>query len=426
MSASFFSGMNVVGCYQFRVTRNSDLFVDEEEIKNLHTALQESCCTGTSATRCAWRSRTTARSAWWNSCCSSSGCASSTCTASNGPVESLPPARGVRPGGRPALKYPPFTPGLPAALDSADLFEVLKKQELLLHHPFPILPAGDRLHPHYGQRSSVIAIKQTVYRTGTDSELMEILVEAARKGKEVTVVVELMARFDEEVNMNWAARLEEVGAHVVYGVVGHKTHAKMALIVRREDSDHGKVLRRYGPPRHRQLPSGHRAPVHGFRSLSAHEELCADVAEVFQQLTGLGRRRAAQARVAAPFTLHRRLIAAIRNEAKNAAEGKPARIIAKMNALLEPQIIEELYNRLGRRREDRPRRARRLRAAAGHRGRLRQHPRALGGRPLPRALAHLLFRETAAPRTCISRALTGWRAISSAASSCASRCSTRL
>ena len=116
----------------------------------------------------------------------------------------------------------------------------------------------------------MIAIKQTVYRTGTDSELMEILVDAARKGKEVTVVVELMARFDEEANLNWAARLEEVGAHVVYGVVGHKTHAKMALVVRREEHDGKKVLRRYVAPRHRQLPPAHRAPVHRLRP--AHRE----------------------------------------------------------------------------------------------------------------------------------------------------------
>jgi polyphosphate kinase len=193
----------------------------------------------------------------------------------------------------------------------------------------------------------VIAIKQTVYRTGTDSELMEILIDAARKGKEVTVVVELMARFDEEVNMGWAARLEEVGAHVVYGVVGHKTHAKMSLIVRREDTDHGKALKRYA-----HLGTGNYHPATAraytdFGLFTANDELCADVAEVFQQLTGLGRAGRLKHVWQSPFTLHRKLIAAIRNEAKNAAEGKPARIIAKMNALLEPQIIEELYTASG-------------------------------------------------------------------------------
>src|SRR5947207_4745701 len=171
---------------------------------------------------------------------------------------------------------------------------------------------------------------------------MEILVEAARKGKEVTVVVQLMARFDEEVNMNWAARLEEVGAHVVYGVVGHKTHAKMSLIVRREDTDHGKVLRRYA-----HLSTGNYHPATArlytdFGLFTANEELCTDTAEVFQQLTGLGRAGRMKHVWQSPFTLHRRIVSAIRNEAKLAAEGKPARIIAKMNALLEEQIVEEL------------------------------------------------------------------------------------
>src|SRR5205807_3747655 len=234
-------------------------------------------------------------------------------------------------------------PGLAPTADIDDLFGELKKQDMLLHHPFQsFLPVIDFIRATAND-PSVIAIKQTVYRTGTDSELMEILLEAARKGKEVTVVVELMARFDEEVNMSWAARLEEVGAHVVYGVVGHKTHAKMSLIVRREDTDHGKVLRRYA-----HLGTGNYHPATArqytdFGLFSAHEELCADVAEVFQQLTGLGRAVRLKHVWQSPFTLHRRIVAAIRNEAKLAAEGKPARIIAKMNALLEPQVIEELY-----------------------------------------------------------------------------------
>jgi polyphosphate kinase len=189
----------------------------------------------------------------------------------------------------------------------------------------------------------VIAIKQTVYRTGTDSELMEILVDAARRGKEVTVVVELMARFDEEANLNWAARLEEVGAHVVYGVVGHKTHAKMALIVRREDTEAGKVLRRYV-----HLATGNYHPrtarlYTDFGLLTSNEELCADVAEVFKQLTGLGRAGKMKHIWQSPFTLHKRVLAAIQSEARLAREGQPARIIAKMNALLDPQVIDELY-----------------------------------------------------------------------------------
>jgi len=244
---------------------------------------------------------------------------------------------------RPQLKFAPFQPGLPPALDTGELFEVLKKQDVLLHHPFQsFLPVVDFIRTSV-EDPSVIAIKQTVYRTGTDSELMEILVDAARRGKEVTVVVELMARFDEEANLNWAARLEEVGAHVVYGVVGHKTHAKMALIVRREDTEAGTVLRRYV-----HLATGNYHPrtarlYTDFGLLTSNEELCADVAEVFKQLTGLGRAGKMKHIWQSPFTLHKRVLAAIRNEARLAREGQPARIIAKMNALLDPQVIDELY-----------------------------------------------------------------------------------
>jgi polyphosphate kinase len=182
-----------------------------------------------------------------------------------------------------------------------------------------------------------------VYRTGTDSELMEILVEAARRGKEVTVVVELLARFDEEANIGWASRLEEAGAHVIYGVVGYKTHAKMALVVRREDTAQGPALRRYA-----HLATGNYHPrtarqYTDFGLLTANEEICTDVHEVFKQLTGLGRASRLKHLWLSPFTLHKRVVAAVRNEARIAKEGKPARIIAKMNALLEPELIAELY-----------------------------------------------------------------------------------
>src|SRR2546421_10751664 len=342
-----FSGMNVIGCYQFRVTRNSDLFVDEEEVKNLHTALQGELLHRHFGDAVRLEVADNCSLGMVEFLLQQFGLREPDLYRVDGPVN-LYRLREVHDQvDRPTLKYPPFNPGLPPALDAADLFEVLKKQDVLLHHPYQsFLPVIDFIRTTAND-PNVIAIKQTVYRTGTDSELMEILVEAARKGKEVTVVVELMARFDEEVNMNWAARLEEVGAHVVYGVVGHKTHAKMSLIVRREEGEHGKALRRYA---HLGTGNYHPAtarPYTDFGLFTANEELCADVAEVFQQLTGLGRAGRLKHVWQSPFTLHRRLIGAIRNEAKLAAEGKPARIIAKMNALLEPQIIEELYTASG-------------------------------------------------------------------------------
>src|SRR4051812_10116272 len=337
-----FSGMNVRGCYQFRVTRTPALFVEEEEIKTLHTALGGELLHRHFGDAVRLEVADNASTGMVEFLLQQFGLRDSDLYRVEGPVNLYRLREVPDQVDRPALKFAPFKPGLPPAIDTPDLFEVLKKQDVLLHHPFQSFLLVIDFIRTTAADPNVIAIKQTVYRTGTDSELMEILIDAARKGKEVTVVVELMARFDEEANMNWAARLEEVGAHVVYGVVGHKTHAKMSLIVRREDAEHGKVLRRYA-----HLGTGNYHPATArlytdFGLFTANEELCADVAEVFQQLTGLGRAGRMKHVWQSPFTLHRRIVAAIKNEAKNAAEGKPARIIAKMNALLEEQIVEEL------------------------------------------------------------------------------------
>ncbi len=339
-----FSGMKVRGCYQFRVTRNSDLFVDEEEIKNLRIAVQGELLHRHfgDAVRLEVADNCSARMVEF--LLQQFALDEADLYRVEGPVNLYRLREVPDQVERPELKYPVFQPGLPSALaKGADIYEVLAKQDVLLHHPYQsFLPVINFIRTA-ATDAQVIAIKQTVYRTGTDSELMEILIDAARRGKEVTVVVELMARFDEEANLNWAARLEEVGAHVVYGVVGHKTHAKMALVVRREESPAGTVLRRYA-----HLATGNYHPSTArlytdFGLLTASEELCADVNEVFKQLTGLGRVGRMQHVWQSPFTLHKRIVQAIRDEARHAREGKPARIIAKMNALLESQIIEELY-----------------------------------------------------------------------------------
>jgi polyphosphate kinase len=339
-----FSGMTVQGCYQFRVTRNSDLFVDEEEIKNLRIALQGELLHRHFGDAVRLEVADNCSPAMVEFLLQQFGLGEADMYRVEGPVNLYRLREVPDQVDRPALKYAPFQPRLPAPLDKREnLFEVVSRQDVLLHHPFEsFMPVIDFIRTT-ATDPQVIAIKQTVYRTGTDSELMELLIDAARRGKEVTVVVELMARFDEEANLNWAARLEEVGAHVVYGVVGHKTHAKMALVVRREDSASGKVLKRYV-----HLATGNYNPrtarlYTDFGLMTANEELCSDVNEVFKQLTGLGRASKMHHVWQSPFTLHKRIIAAIRKEAQNAAEGKPARIIAKMNALLEPAIIEELY-----------------------------------------------------------------------------------
>ncbi|HEY5635328.1 MAG TPA: polyphosphate kinase 1 [Burkholderiales bacterium] len=340
-----FAGMKVLGCYQFRVTRNSDLFVEEEEIKNLRTALQGELLHRHFGDAVRLEVADNCSPAMVDFLLQQFSLAPEDLHRVDGPVNLYRLREVPDQVDRPDLKYAPFQPGFPAALAKRDdLFGAIARQDILLHHPYQSFALVLDFIRTTAIDPQVVAIKQTVYRTGTDSELMEILIDAARRGKEVTVVVELMARFDEEANLNWAARLEEVGAHVVYGVVGHKTHAKMALVVRREDGpDGGKILRRYV-----HLATGNYHPrtarlYTDFGLLSANEALCADVHEVFKQLTGLGRASRMNHVWQSPFTLHKRVIEAIRDEAAIAAEGRPARIIAKMNALLEPGVIEALY-----------------------------------------------------------------------------------
>jgi polyphosphate kinase len=339
-----FAGMEVKGCHQFRVTRNSDLFVDEEEIKNLRIAVQSELLHR--------HFGDAVRLELADSCSPATGefllqqfaLEEADVYRVAGPVNLYRLREVPDQVDRPDLKYPPSQPGVPEPLmRSHDIYAALKAGDVLLHHPYQSFDPVIEFIRTAVSDPRVIAIKQTVYRTGTDSELMEILIQAARLGKEVTVVVELMARFDEEANINWASRLEEVGAHVIYGVVGHKTHAKMALVVRREDAPQGPALRRYA-----HLATGNYHPrtarqYTDFGLLTANEEICADVNEVFKQLTGLGRASRLRHLWVSPFTLHRRVVSAVRNEARLAKEGRPARIIAKMNALLEPELIEELY-----------------------------------------------------------------------------------
>lgn len=219
------------------------------------------------------------------------------------------------------------------------MFRAIRDGDILLHHPYQsFAPVVDFIR-QAAEDPDVMAIKQTVYRAGNDSALLDALIGAARRGKEVSVVVELLARFDEEANMNWAAQLEEAGAHVVYGVVGYKAHAKMALVVRRE----GGKLRRYV---HLSTGNYHSQTARNFTDIglfTCKEAIAADVANVFSQLTGLGHPGTLAHLWQSPFTMHAALIEAIRREARHARAGRKGLIIAKMNALLEPKIIEALY-----------------------------------------------------------------------------------
>ena len=339
-----FAGMEVLGCYQFRVTRNSDLFVDEEEVKNLRAKIQGELPQRHfgDGVRLEVADNCSVRMADFLLEQFNLGPLDLYRVA--GPVNLVRLMQIPDQVDRKDLKFTPFVPGLPKSLHKGrSLFDDIRHGDILLHHPYQSFSPVIALIDQATVDPQVVAIKMTVYRTGTDSVLMQSLLRAAQNGKEVTVVVELMARFDEETNIGWAAKLEEVGAHVVYGVVGYKTHAKMLMIVRREEARSGSILRRYI-----HLGTGNYHPktarlYSDFGLLTCNEEIGVDVNEVFKQLTGLGHAQTLRHLWQAPFTLHHNLIAAIGAEAVAAQEGKRSRIIAKMNSLLEPETITALY-----------------------------------------------------------------------------------
>ena len=356
-----FAGMEVLGCYQFRATRNSDLFVDEEEVKNLRLALQGELPQRHLGDAVRLEVADNCSAEMLQFLTEQFELGEADVYRVHGPVNLVRLMSVPDQVARPDLKYPAFAPGLPKALvkiakatKSRDFFEVLKKHDILLHHPFESFTPVIEFIQQAARDPQVVAIKQTVYRIGADSIIMETLIDAAKQGKEVTVVVELMARFEEVANLNWAARLEEVGAHVVYGVVGHKTHAKMALVVRRENEHEGErdvaegTKARVRLRRYVHLGTGNYHPLTArlytdFGLMTAHEGICADVNAIFVQLTGLGKATKLANVWQAPFTLHTGVLAAIEGETKIAKSGKRARIIAKMNALLDPEVIEALY-----------------------------------------------------------------------------------
>lgn len=336
-----FPGMEVLGCYQFRVTRNSNLFVDEEEVDNLLRALEGELPARRYGDAVRLEVAHNCPRSLINYLMRRFELQASALYAVNGPVNLNRLLAVPDLVDRPDLKYPSFTPGIPSRLtQQPNTFECLKEGEVLLHHPFDsFAPVVDLLRQAAADRD-VLAIKQTLYRTGPDSVVVDALVNAARAGKEVTVVVELRARFDEAENIELANRLQEAGAHVVYGVVGYKTHAKMLLIVRREKSG----LRHYV-----HLGTGNYHPKTSrlytdYGYLSADPVLGEDVHKMFLQLTSLGKPTELRVIRDAPFHLHRCILESIQREIECARSGHGGRIIAKMNSLVEPEVIRALYS----------------------------------------------------------------------------------
>jgi len=335
-----FPGMKVRGCYQFRVTRNSELFVDEEEIEDLARALEGELLGRGFAEAVRLEVATNCPDNIVRFLSAKFGLHEDSVYRCDGPVNLNRMSAICDLTDRPDLKFPPFQPRTDKPLQpGGNLFAAIRRKDWLLHQPYDSFqPVVDLLRQAVSD-PSVLAIKQTLYRTGVDSAIVRLLIEAARAGKDVTVIVELRARFDEEANITLATRLQEAGVQVVYGVVGHKTHAKMMLIVRRE---RGR-LHRYV---HLGTGNYHQGTAKAYTDwslLSADPEMAQDVHRIFQQLSGLGRAQALNQLIQSPFDLHRFLLDRIARETAHAEAGRPARVCAKMNSLTEPELIRALY-----------------------------------------------------------------------------------
>jgi len=335
-----FTGMNVTGCYQFRVTRNSDFFVDDDAIDDLLLAVQgelamrnygdevrleiDANCPEDKVSFLLERFRLSRDRLFLV----------------NGPVNlnRLQEVNDLL--DRPELKFQPFKPSIPPQLaKDKDIFAAIRKNDILLHHPFESFSPVVEFLRQAADDPDVLVIKQTLYRTGAESPIVAALIKAARAGKVVTVVIELRARFDEKANIDLASKLQEAAVHVVYGVVGYKTHAKMCLVLRRE----GKDLRNYV-----HLGTGNYHPrtaqiYTDYGLFSCDKELGEDVRRVFAQLTSLGKVTKLNKLLQSPFTLHKGLLEKIERESNHAKNGKAAKIIIQVNAIVEEQLIQALY-----------------------------------------------------------------------------------
>ena len=342
-----FPGMKITGCYQFRVTRNSDLFVSDDDISDLKESLKGELSTRHLGDAVRLEISSDIPDHLLKYLRKSCDLNAEDCYRVDGPVNLMRLIEVANIVNRADLKFPAHTPKL--ALIKGTIFDELKARDILLHHPYESFEPVLNLLKTASKDPNVLAIKQTIYRTGNVSPVMDALIEAAKNGKEVTVIVELLARFDEETNISWAAKLEEVGAHVVYGVVKHKCHAKMIMIVRKELLPaKGKRKPEHILKRYVHLGTGNYHPrtaklYTDFGLMTSNISICDDVHKIFMQLTGTSRLIKLKSLWHSPFTMFDQIVKHIQNEAKAAKLGKPARIVAKVNALLEPAVINELY-----------------------------------------------------------------------------------
>lgn len=335
-----FQGMKLKGCYQFRLTRNADLTLDTEDVEDLARSLR-----GELLSR---HYGDAVRLEVTNNCpkhlsrylLKQFSLHESELYSVNGPVNltRLISITGLESLSN--LQHIPFTPTVPKILQSSEeIFSVLANQDILLLHPFQSFsPVVDFLQ-QAAKDPEVLAVRQTLYRTGANSDIVNSLVEAARNCKEVTVIIELRARFDEESNLQLASRLKAAGAVVIYGVIGFKTHAKMMLILRRE----GKKIVRYAHLGTGNYHVDNARLYTDYSLLTSNKLLCEDISRLFTQLIGMGKTTKMNVLLHAPFTLRQALLNMIKREVGLSSKGQPAYIIAKFNALTDPKIIYLLY-----------------------------------------------------------------------------------
>ena len=335
-----FPGMSIKGCYQFRLTRDSDLTVDAVDLKNLRAAIQNELHDREFGHGVRLEMPSNCPSHISDFLLSHFKITHEALYLVEGPVNLVRLMAVPDMVDRPELKFPPYTASTPAYLSSGrSVIQAAAKQDILLHHPYQSFEPIVQFIREAAHDPDVVAIKMTIYRTGSNSELVRELMAAALAGKQITVVVELMARFDEANNANWAQYLEDAGAHVVYGVYGYKVHAKMALVVRREQGN----LKRYAHLGTGNYHQGNSRIYTDFGLITADEQITADVNTLFMEITGLGQPIKLNKLYQSPFTLHKMVISSIQREIEHAKAGKPARIIAKMNSLIETSVIEALY-----------------------------------------------------------------------------------
>ncbi|MEM0967234.1 MAG: polyphosphate kinase 1 [Verrucomicrobiota bacterium] len=340
-ASTLFPGFETLSTHAFRITRNSDLYIDEEEVDNLLQTIEEELHKLKKGASVRIEISDTVPDTALDRLLDSINLGHESVFRIDGPINLLRVMEFYDMVDRPDLKFPPFLPSTPPALaDAGNIFEAVSREDFLLHHPFESFHPVIEFLRQAGDDPKVYAIKLTLYRTSGDSPIINALIEASNKGKQVTALIELKARFDEANNIQWARRLEEAGVHVVYGLVGLKTHCKCCLVIRREPDN---TLKRFV-----HLGTGNYNPKTArlytdYSFFTAKDSITEEVADLFNSLTGFAKSPTFKQLLVAPFNLHASVLRFIRQETNNAKAGKAARIIVKVNSLIDQDTIEALY-----------------------------------------------------------------------------------